>query len=324
MSQEADLESLEEDDLVFYGVYTGDAPQQVTIEGVLEGYYVLQYAWSNWRNCATIQVVGEDESTFGASVDPVTADTTLNCVTYCENFEKYCSLQTNWTYASHEDCLGKCSTIPMGDVSDTVGNTLYCREHHLHIEGGLASDHCPHASYDGELKCIGGDYLPAMTLDIVSEGTTTAEVQAELQEAFASYDATVSVTEASTIGTYIVSVQFQSEGGQEVVDEYLANEGAMVEALLATTTLDVAELFVLGAAASESTALATESVKTNTIVAAVMLPLALLTIFGGLFYFKDELLDPNMLALIEAASDYDYLVITKVVKNLNNSGKIKA
>ncbi len=40
--------------------------------------------------------------------------------------------------------------------------------------------------------------------------------------------------------------------------------------------------------------------------------------------FKDELLDPNMLALIEAASDYDYLVITKVVKNLNNSGKIKA
>ncbi len=40
--------------------------------------------------------------------------------------------------------------------------------------------------------------------------------------------------------------------------------------------------------------------------------------------FKDDISNPNLLALIKAAVDYDYLVITKVVKYLQDSGKIKA
>lgn len=39
--------------------------------------------------------------------------------------------------------------------------------------------------------------------------------------------------------------------------------------------------------------------------------------------FKEDISNPNLIALIKAAIDYDYLVITKVVKNLHDSGKIK-
>lgn len=40
--------------------------------------------------------------------------------------------------------------------------------------------------------------------------------------------------------------------------------------------------------------------------------------------FKEELENPNMKALLEAAADYDYLIVTKLLKTLKKTGEIKA
>jgi hypothetical protein len=58
LSMEASLETMATSDLVFYQTYENSVPSgSITISGVLEGQYVLQYGWSNYRNCATVQVM---------------------------------------------------------------------------------------------------------------------------------------------------------------------------------------------------------------------------------------------------------------------------
>jgi hypothetical protein len=229
-----------------------------------------------------VQVVGVGEGSIIGSVNGTDINAP-NCVNYCTDFSKYCDgLST--MYPDMETCLFNCSTFPMGVDGETDGNSLSCRWHHLHVEGGAAAEHCPHASYAGTGHCFGVyDFVPSISVNITSSTDSAATIQSELQTALASYDVeTVTVTETNP-GQFIATVQFQSTtAGEAASDEFLSDDKAF-QSVLDSTDLTVESSSVLFAQTAPT------SISTNTVVAAVMLPMALLAIFAGLYFSRTKI-----------------------------------
>lgn len=298
LSAESNLESLtsvtDDEDLIFYQTYDVSVPSaEVTISDVLPGFYVLQYGWSNYRNCATIQVaaVGDAPDPVGLDGNPgaISTEQNVDCNSMCSDFEDWCLEVTEAIqYEDRDDCLQKCASFPIGEEGDEIGNTLHCRWHHLHVEGGDPSVHCVHADYNNTI-CSGGDYLPSVTITVVSEGNTADEIQSEVEASLAAEgyeDVTVYVTDTTSTSDFVVIAQFsEAEDAEE-----LLIEGAFAEILEATNlALDTVE--VLGEVALTSS-LATNTgsgTNGNIIAAAVLLPLAVITVFGLSYFFRERI-----------------------------------
>jgi len=88
----------------------------------------------------------------------------LDCPTYCNTFQAHCNssiagVPVAW-YSSYAECLQICAAFPLGNITDTGGNTLGCRLYHAGAPAvANASYHCPHASPSGGGVC--GDYCDA-------------------------------------------------------------------------------------------------------------------------------------------------------------------
>jgi len=85
-----------------------------------------------------------------------------DCTTYCNTFFSHCNTSIvgiSW-YSSVAECMQICAAFPVGNLNDTSGNTLGCRQYHAGAPAVLnATLHCPHASPTGGLVC--GDYCDA-------------------------------------------------------------------------------------------------------------------------------------------------------------------
>ena len=67
------------------------------------------------------------------------------CETYCKNVMANCT-GSNAVYAKKADCLVACKSMPIGNVGDKAGNTVYCRAYHAGAPAKSApATHCPHA-----------------------------------------------------------------------------------------------------------------------------------------------------------------------------------
>lgn len=307
LSAEANIESMvtvsTEDaptDLIYYEEFAVDVPDTtVTFSDVLPGMYLLQYGWSNYRNCVTIQVaaVGDAPEPVGLDGTPGTISTEelVDCNSMCSDFENWCEgVTVDDPYADRDDCLQKCASFPVGVEGDLTGNTLHCRWHHLHVEGGDPSVHCVHASYNNT-ECAPGAYLPSVTVTVSSEEHTAEDIQAEIEaslEAEGYEDVTVFVTETTSTSEFVVVTQFSaSEAGEEAATA-LITEGAF-ETVLEGTTLALEEVNVLGEVeVVVSTALgagADTGVNSNIIAAAVLLPTLVIAVTVGCFMFRTKL-----------------------------------
>jgi hypothetical protein len=286
LSQELQLESMTTTStpaLVHYGsfpVSTASTSFTFTSGSYLEGMYVLQYGWSNYRNCATIQVVPSGSGSSGVNVTGGVDE--INCVSYCEDYAFYCNSLPNYefSYTDTFDCLAKCATFPLGDPSDVLGNTLHCRNHHLHIEGGLPAEHCPHASLNGTNKCFripgGEDFLPAIALTLASTNNQ-ADILSQFRTAFASEGGIVTVTEAEVAGEFIVTIQFP-DSESELVANYLSNPELVTEKIDGTS-INVVSMSIIGADYAFDYVL--NSVNTNGVIVAVMVPLVAFLLTGA-------------------------------------------
>lgn len=80
------------------------------------------------------------------------------CASYCETVTTNCT-GGNSQYLDSADCLSYCETyaqLPLGDASDTGGNTVGCRAYHAGVAGGGQADadlHCDHAGPSGGAVC---------------------------------------------------------------------------------------------------------------------------------------------------------------------------
>lgn len=260
LSMESEIEGLASEDLIHHTTYAVDvATTMVNIPSdLLPGMYLVQYGWSGYRNCITVDArVAEDMPDGGAQglegpETILTAEDNVNCVSLCEDFTSFCAeIPVDQPYADLQDCLGKCATFPVGTVGDwstDVANSLNCRWHHLHVEGGLPSEHCPHASYNHSY-CSGGDFLPAIAVVVISVANTAEEIQAELQTAFeASYDnVVVAVVTGESVDEFIVTVQLDgTEAAQEEEITQLLT-GNTFQSIVDGTSLEVESAAVIGA-----------------------------------------------------------------------------
>ena len=85
---------------------------------------------------------------------------TLSCDTYCTTIMSACT-GDNQQYISKDNCLEMCAKIPVGQSSDTSGDTLGCRTYHVGVAAQStqnAAVHCPHAGPYGYGGC--GDLCP--------------------------------------------------------------------------------------------------------------------------------------------------------------------
>ncbi|MFT5430903.1 MAG: hypothetical protein ACI9OJ_001582, partial [Myxococcota bacterium] len=80
------------------------------------------------------------------------------CANYCTTVTDACT-GDNAQYADEAACLSYCNVggqLPLGDVSDTAGNTVGCRSYHAGVAAGSDDDagiHCPHAGPTGGDVC---------------------------------------------------------------------------------------------------------------------------------------------------------------------------
>jgi len=287
-------------DLLVYETFAVDVPStQVTItDANLPGLYLLQYGWSGYRNCATIQVfeVGglasyTGETGLGGNPGAITAESMANCNQMCADFMSWCSTYSGEdAYTSNEDCLVKCSTLPMGTEGDVTGNSLQCRWHHLHVEGGSPDVHCPHASYNNTM-CAPGEFLPGVTITITSDANTALDIQTEITAVLGAqgYDsATVMVTESADTSSFVVTITFSDSvaGAQEAMD---LNTGG-VEALLASTALAIDNAVVLSELGTTNGGIsANNGANSNIIAAAVTLPMFLIFLGVLMYLFRARL-----------------------------------
>jgi hypothetical protein len=84
-----------------------------------------------------------DVSSFDAPATP--------CGAYCTAVMTYCT-GTNAQYPSFDSCLGACAPLPLGNASDTSGDTLGCRGHYAVLAQSSPATACANAGATG-----GGD-----------------------------------------------------------------------------------------------------------------------------------------------------------------------
>ncbi len=75
------------------------------------------------------------------------------CAAYCASIQTACT-GSNQQYSDMDDCVNSCKAFPVGDSSDTLGDTLGCRTYHA---GAARTDdpsiHCVHAGPGGNSIC---------------------------------------------------------------------------------------------------------------------------------------------------------------------------
>src|SRR5690349_15017466 len=88
---------------------------------------------------------GSDAAGSGSDASTVSP----SCMTYCTDIQAHC-MGANAQYPTMEQCLGTCAKFPVGNINDTSGNTLGCRQYHA---GGPSQSmpemHCFHAGPGG-------------------------------------------------------------------------------------------------------------------------------------------------------------------------------
>lgn len=220
------------------------------------GTYVVQYGWNGYRNCVDLIVRAPSDTPttpggcvvdcgiaygrhaecenggcvckegyplddkLGICQDPNDI-VDVNCESYCKDAIDNC-VGSAKIYSSRAACLAACATFPVGRKGDRLGNTLHCRFHHLHVEGGDPEVHCPHSGPDGGGKCEGGDFLPGIALSVTADaGVTTAQLQTTVEQALTTSAmlgvSVLSVTEGEAEGSFTVNLVFADsgeEGGQ--------------------------------------------------------------------------------------------------------------
>jgi len=75
------------------------------------------------------------------------------CNSYCDKAMLYCT-EGNELYESSQACQLACAGMVVGRSSDIVGNTLYCRIHHLDEAIIDPDTHCPHAAETPTEGCL--------------------------------------------------------------------------------------------------------------------------------------------------------------------------
>ena len=91
-------------------------------------------------------------------VTPDSGANSAECQDYCTTIMANCtggesSPTSNQQYGSIDNCLAVCKAFPIGNASDTSGNTLGCRNTHAHLAATGAALHCPHAGPGGDGTC---------------------------------------------------------------------------------------------------------------------------------------------------------------------------
>lgn len=79
----------------------------------------------------------------------------FSCDVYCQRVMAACQ-GDNLQYEDSEQCLAACEALPLGRISEQVGNNIGCR--HYHAGNALSSStapgvHCPHAGPTGDGTC---------------------------------------------------------------------------------------------------------------------------------------------------------------------------
>ena len=74
------------------------------------------------------------------------------CSPFCDGAQMFCTgANEQWTDAAA--CAVDCATWPLGDITDTTGNTLGCRGYHLQVAMTDPATHCPHVGPSGGGVC---------------------------------------------------------------------------------------------------------------------------------------------------------------------------
>jgi hypothetical protein len=302
LSEEGDLETLSVEELTFYETYANDVPSgDFSLEGSLPGMYVVQYGWSNYRNCATLQLLsvldyGESE-TFGTDVAATDIYADPNCVGYCTDFMHYCTQETI-AFESFDECLEVCATYPAdGEEGSASGNHLQCRAYHLHVEGGEILEHCPHAAWDGYNAdhCAGTangtDFVAGIILYVQVANQSNEYVNDLVATTLTDEGYTVLHVDAQHFETeegYVVVVQFAdsaesantSTAEAAAVAQVFLDNPAQLESLL--TSSDSSIVVTVSGADYEGDSSAADdlidSLGGNGIAAAVLIPLTLLAV----------------------------------------------
>lgn len=118
--------------------YTGDSLQCRLIH--------VSAALADPSHCAHAAFVATDKCIDEEAVDAP------SCDVYCRNVMAACT-GADAQYESMEQCRGSCAAFPVGDIEDTTGNTLGCRQYHAEAALAQAVPHCPHAGPTGAGMC---------------------------------------------------------------------------------------------------------------------------------------------------------------------------
>jgi hypothetical protein len=112
------------------------------------------YHWTVAANSSSLRTVHCPHGSVGA--DATHCGTTK--VAYCRMMAEACPA----TFSTTQDCLDEAGALPLGQLDDQAGNTLYCRVYHAGAAmpgGSAATTHCPHAS--GTTVCVGDSSSPS-------------------------------------------------------------------------------------------------------------------------------------------------------------------
>ena len=117
--------------------------------------YHLGVAGNEAAGGAAVHCAHGSDSGGEVCIDPPTEPT---CADYCAKISAVCT-GDNAQYESESACLDYCATfgkLPVGELSDTAGNTIGCRIYHADVASADAESaqlHCPHAGPSGGDVC---------------------------------------------------------------------------------------------------------------------------------------------------------------------------
>jgi hypothetical protein len=76
----------------------------------------------------------------------------LDCPSYCALMKANCT-GANAQYTADSECLNACAQVPVGMVTDKMGNTLGCHLYHAELAATAPNPHCWHAGPYGFGVC---------------------------------------------------------------------------------------------------------------------------------------------------------------------------
>jgi len=91
----------------------------------------------------------------GATMDGNGGEKAPTCENYCQLISESCKGEFE-QYPSEAFCESYCKTyaaIPIGEASDTSGNTVGCRSYHSTVAATDPGLHCPHSGKSGGNVC---------------------------------------------------------------------------------------------------------------------------------------------------------------------------